>query len=319
MESYKYPIEEEQSGLIVSEPVSDSWGGSWTEDKLDAFEKYVNAYLTIMNVYRNRYGWQLIYFDGFAGSGSRNEDNMQSTSELMLDLFKEDAIGCDELDTYKGAAERVLSIHQKGFDRYFFIDKDKASSQQLEEKLSSFKERKNFIVRNSDANEQITLLAEAMKNDRNLASLVLLDPFGMQVDWSSIKQLEGTRTDLWILIPTGVIVNRLLDRKCELTHIDKLVSFFGRDEDFLKGYFYKKTTIDTLFGETEIVEKVKQPIQRIAELYIEQLRTIFKFVTPQPLVLYNTRSTPIFHFACASNNETAIKIASQIINKKQKK
>lgn len=43
----------------------------------------------------------------------------------------------------------------------------------------------------------------------------------------------------------------------------------------------------------------------------------FRFVTEKPLVLYNTRNTPIFHFACASNNETAIKIASQIIKKKQ--
>lgn len=27
MESYKYPKEEEQSGLMDCEPVSDSWGG----------------------------------------------------------------------------------------------------------------------------------------------------------------------------------------------------------------------------------------------------------------------------------------------------
>ena len=55
------------------------------------------------------------------------------------------------------------------------------------------------------------------------------------------------------------------------------------------------------------------------KLYIEQLKTIFKHVTEMPLVLYNGRKTPIFHFACASNNSTAIKIASQIINKRQSK
>ena len=161
------------------------------------------------------------------------------------------------------------------------------------------------------------MLAKAMHNDNSLAALVLLDPFGMQVDWNSIEQLKGTRTDLWILIPTGVIVNRLLDRKCELTHAEKLTSFFGKDEDFLRDYFYKRKKVDTLFGETEIIEKVKKPIEKIAELYIEQLKTIFDYVTEKPLVLYNTRNTPIFHFACASNNQTAIKIASQIIKKKQ--
>ena len=316
MEEIEYYIEEEQEGMMACEPRS-SWGGTWTEEKLDALEKYVNAYLTIMNVYKDKFGWKLIYFDGFAGSGSRNEDGSQPVSELMFDLFKDQYIDDEELNTYKGAAERVLGIAQRGFDQYVFVDKNKTSSQQLEERLAPFQKEKNLVFKTSDANEQVTTLAKAMQKNKQFASLVLLDPFGMQVDWASIEQLKGTRTDLWILIPTGVIVNRLLDRKCELTHIDKLTSFFGKDEAFLKTYFYKRRKEETLFGETEIVEKVKKPIEKIAELYIEQLKTIFDFVTEKPLVLYNTRNTPIFHFACASNNETAIKIASQIINKKQ--
>lgn len=310
-------MEEEQNGMMVCDSIPSAWGGSWTEEKLDALEKYVNAYLTIMNVQKNKYGWKLIYFDGFAGSGSRNEDGTQTVSDLMLDLFNDEYIDEEELNTYKGAAERVLGIKQSGFDWYCFVDKNKASSQQLEERLAPFKQEKNLVFRTSDANEQVSLLAKSLHNNKALASLVLLDPFGMQVDWASIEKLKGTRTDLWILIPTGVIVNRLLDRKCELTHIEKLTSFFGKDEEFLKEYFYKKRKVDTLFGETEIIEKVKKPIEKIAELYIDQLKTIFKYVTEKPLVLYNTRNTPIFHFACASNNQTAITIASQIIKKKQ--
>ena len=312
-----YNSEQEQDGLMACESICSSWGGVWTEEKLDALEKYVNAYLTIMNVYKDRYGWKLIYFDGFAGSGSRNEDGTQPVSELMLDLFKDEYIDEEELNTYKGAAERVLGITQRGFDQYVFVDKSKKSSLQLEERLAPLAKEKNLVFKISDANEQVSHLAKAMQTNKRLASLVLLDPFGMQVDWESIEQLKGTRTDLWILIPTGVIVNRMLDRKCELTHIDKLTSFFGKDEAFLKDYFYRKRTEDTLFGETEIVEKVKKPIEKIAKLYIEQLKDVFLYVTERPLVLYNTRNTPIFHFACASNNETAIKIASHIIYKKQ--
>ncbi len=315
MDRYNY-TEEEQGDMLACEP--SSWGGQWTEEKLDAFEKYVNAYLTIMNSHRGNYR-KLIYFDGFAGSGSRNDDSSQAVSELMLDLFKDEYIDEEELNTYKGAAERVLGIKQNGFDQYVFVDKNKNSSQQLKNQLEPFAKGRNLVFKTSDANEQVITLARAMHQNKNLASLILLDPFGMQVDWKSIELLKGTRTDLWILIPTGVIVNRLLDRKGELTHIDKLTSFFGKDESFLKDYFYKKKTVDTLFGETEIIEKVKKPIEKIAELYIEQLNTIFDHVTEKPLVLYNSRKTPIFHFACASNNSTAIKIASQIINKKQSK
>ncbi len=311
-QDYHYPI---AGPSLASEP--SPWGGLWTEEKLKAFEKYVNAYLTIMNVSRKKYGWKLIYFDGFAGSGSRTEKTKEKDSALLLDFFKESSIMEEELNLYKGAAERVLSIPQRGFDYYYFVDKDPESSIKLHELLSRFENENTLVYRNSDANRQIEMLAGAMQKDKKFSSLVLLDPFGMQVDWGSIEKLKGTRTDLWILIPTGVIVNRLLDRKGELTHIEKLKSFFGKDEDFLREYFYNKRTVDTLFGETEIIEKVKEPIQKIAELYIEQLHSIFKHVTPKPLVLHNSRNTPIFHFACASNNLTAVNIANEIINKKQ--
>lgn len=311
---YNY-IEEES--FLACEP--SSWGGQWTEEKLDAFEKYVNAYLTIMNSYREKNKWKLIYFDGFAGSGSRNEKKKEKDSALLLDFFKDSILQKEELNLYKGAAERVLSIPQRGFDYYYFVDKDKESSLKLHKLLSRFENEKTLVYRNSDANKQIEMLASAMQKDRKFASLVLLDPFGMQVDWNSIEMLKDTRTDLWILIPTGVIVNRLLDRKGELTHIDKLTSFFGKDEEFLREYFYTKTIEQTFFGDIERIKKVEKPIQKITELYIQQLKDIFKHVTPKPLVLYNSRNTPIFHFACASNNPTAIRIANEIIDKKQKK
>ena len=311
----EYEISEESSeSMMVGEP-SSSWGGAWTEEKLNAFEKYVNAYLTIMNKYRGQYDWKLIYFDGFAGSGSRNEDTTSEDNQLMIDLIDEHQITAEELTPYKGAAERVLNIAQDGFDFYYFIDKDAASSSQLQEKLKPYQKDKRLEFRHSDANTEVSKLADAMQKNSKLKALVLLDPFGMQVDWSSIEKLKGTSTDLWILIPTGVIVNRLLDRKCKLTHIEKLTSFFGKDEAFLKNYFYNTRQETTLFGETEVVEKVQEPIRMIANLYIQQMKIIFKYVTEEPLVLYNTRNTPIFHFACASNNESAVKIAHEIINK----
>ena len=310
-----YHQAEDGENCLVNESLS--WGGLWTEEKLEAFEKYVNAYLTIMNASRAKNRWKLIYFDGFAGSGSRNNPK-EEPSSFLQSLFHETFLQEEDLCVYKGAAERVLSIPQKGFDFYYFIDKDKESSLKLHELLSPFENDHIIVYRNSDANKQIEMLADALHNDNKLVSLVLLDPFGMQVNWHSIELLKKTRTDLWILIPTGVIVNRLLDRKGELSHIDKLTTFFGKDENYLRSYFYSKRQEHTLFGEKEIVEKVKRPIQKITELYIQQLKGVFQYVTPEPLVLNNSRNTPIFHFACASNNKTAIKIANEIIAKKQK-
>ena len=113
----------ESLNYIANEPPT-SWGGAWTEDKLDTFEKYVRAYLTIMNKYRDLYNWKLIYFDGFAGSGSRSIDNTDDDSDnMILELFENHYIQSEDISMYKGAAERVLDIQQKGFDYYYFIDK----------------------------------------------------------------------------------------------------------------------------------------------------------------------------------------------------
>ena len=293
------------------------WGGAWTEEKLDAFEKYVKAYLTIMNAYRDKYIWKLVYVDGFAGSGSRNEPGTDVPSELLLDLFKNEYLEESEINTYKGAAERVLSIDMRGFDFYYFIDKDEESSNRLRQRLATLLEGKMVEFRSTDANTEVKKLSMAMKGNAKLRALVLLDPFGMQVNWDTIAALEGTKTDLWILVPTGVIVNRLLVRKGDPLHIERLTSFFGKDEEYLRQYFYNRVQEQTLFGEVERVEKVKKPIQKIAELYIKQLQNIYNYVTAEPLVLYNSRNTPIFHFVFASNNENAVRIASQIIKKKK--
>ena len=54
-----------------------NFGGDWTESKIEILVEYAKAYLTIMNIYAHRYDWKLLYFDGFAGSGSIKKGNEQ--------------------------------------------------------------------------------------------------------------------------------------------------------------------------------------------------------------------------------------------------
>lgn len=289
---------------IVNEP---AWGGSWTEKKLEAFSKYVSAYLTIMQ--KNKY-WKTIYFDGFAGSGDRkNTINTELYEQLKLSLQDE--------KVYKGAAERVLSLpNNLSFDYHHFIDLKQESLDKLELKLSELQKiKKNpFKFKHGDCNQYLLELSKALNDkQKKLAALVFLDPFGMNINWVSIASLKGTRSDVWILIPTGVIVNRLLDKSCKLKHTNKLQQFFGISEMEIVDFFYKKMTQTTLFGEEEIIEKIRKPIEKIAELYIERLKNIWNYVTEKPLILKNTRGVPIFHFVFASNNQTALSIAKDII------
>lgn len=166
-----------------------------------------------------------------------------------------------------------------------------------------------------DCNGEVLKLAAALQN-RRYAALIFLDPFGMQIDWETIATLQGTRSDVWILVPTGVIVNRLLDRKGDLKFGKKLETFFGMNEEEIRVRFYQKRETIDLFGEqTDQVVKVMKPIQKIAETYVENLNKIWKYVTPKPLVLKNRKGTPIFHFLFASNNQAAVRIANYIIEK----
>lgn len=298
-----------------------SWGGIWTEQKLDTFESYVRAYLTIMNTFRDKFHWKLLYFDGFAGSGTRKNDDPDKEVKKLKTLFGDELIDTADLSVYQGAAERVVSLESKaklrGFDYYYFIDKQEVNCTALELKLSQYETIGRKVFRPGDANMQALNLANALRRDKNMKALALLDPFGMQINWEVIESLSGPNIDLWILIPSGVIVNRLLKTNGELMYPERLVQFFGLPEQELKDRFYVRKKELTLFGEEETIEKKSHCIERIAELYVERLGELFPFVTPEPLVMKNNHNVPIFHFVCASFNQTAVKIAQQIIDKRQ--
>jgi three-Cys-motif partner protein len=300
--------------MTVSNIEDSGWGGSWTEKKLVAFAKYVKAYLAIMS--KCKY-WKTIYFDGFAGSGDRSisHDN-KDYKDIYRELFDSESIPAEEI-VYHGSAERVVRLSKK-FDYYYFIDADKDSIESLKTRLSPFVNGLTVCYKKDDANLQIIALSKMMLNNPGkYASLVFLDPFTMNVNWDSIKTLSGTRTDLWILVPTGVIINRLLQRDGTIGAPMKLVNFFGISENDIKKEFYEQSVEDNLFGNGVMsTRKLPNAIERIAGLYVKRLETVFKFVTKRPLVLYNSKNVPIFHLIFASNNFTAKKIASQIIKDK---
>lgn len=299
------------------------WGGKWTDEKLDTFEKYVKAYLTIMNKFRDKYHWIIIYFDGFAGNGSRTIKEQREELLNTNQLFGINTVTSEELNIYKGAAERVLKIETegtRGFDYYYFIDKDKDACNNLKEKLSCYNTIGKKFFLSDDANQALKKLANIMHINNSIKALVLLDPFGMQINWTSINELAMLSIDLWILVPTGVIINRLLKRDINnekgLIYSDKLQSFFGIPISDIKDVFYTKINDMTLFGNDEKIIKKESPIKKIAELYIKGLEKIFNFVTKEPFVLYNKYNVPIYHLIFASNNKVAKKIAQDIIDKK---
>jgi len=285
----------------------DGWGGTWTEEKLVDFEKYVSAYLKIMNKYRDIHHWKLIYMDAFAGSGMRES---KKTSPVLFD--EPEASG-----VYRGAAERVLSIPLRGFDYYYFIDSDKKACDDLRQRLQGDADDPRLQFRHGNANDYIKSLGNTLQANKKYKSLALLDPFGMQVNWEALTHLKNTDTDLWVLVPSGVVIGRLLKNDGSLRYPKRLECHLGLSEKEIKDRFYSEKTEKTLLGDVTTLSKFAHPTRLIAELYRERLTGLFKHVAaPKPLL--TSRGFPIYHFVFASNNATAQKIADYIIGKGKK-
>lgn len=275
------------------------FGGNWTEQKIEMVVDYAKAYLTIMNRYPQ---FKTLYFDGFAGSG---------------DIFKDDET---DIEIIKGTAIRVLEITTpKTFDQYYFVEKDEKNKEELEQTIKSkFSDRKYNVV-NEDCNKKLSSMANFLKENKNYRVLAFVDPYGMSVDWASIEVLKGLGIDLWILVPTGMGVNRLLRNDFNISEawLLKLEKFLGLPRKEIIDYFYKRKSTFTLFGEEAMIKKEADAIQKAGELYRKRLNEIFQFVS-EPFKMKNSTGTTMYHFMMASNNKTAQKIANDIIKPKYK-
>jgi len=277
------------------------FGGNWTEAKIEILVEYAQAYLSIMNIYAKKYNWKLLYFDGFAGSGfikKRKHENQ----EVII-----------------GAAKRILEIdNPRAFDRYYFVEKGQDKVEELVENVVNKYPNKIINVANTDCNEKIQSMATFLRSKKGKQYKVLayIDPCGMQLNWDSLKALQELKVDVWILVPTGMGVNRLLTKNGEISNawLDRLENFLGMTKDDILDHFYSKTTVLTLFGDEIITNKEERTVEKSANLYKSRLNELFKHVT-NPYVLKNSSNSIMFHFFMASNNKSAVKIANEIITK----
>jgi three-Cys-motif partner protein len=283
--------------------MQNEFGGTWTQDKIDILVKYARAYLIIMNKMREKYPqWQLLYFDGFAGSGligGKKDD--EKTRKAII-----------------GAALRIVQLYEpRPFDMYYFVEMDPEKCKALKNAMSTLPQRNKVNIATFDCNEKMIRLAEWLSRPKNkhFKTLAYIDPFGMQLNWSSINAISKHSVDVWILVPTGIGANRILPKnydKLVAGWKERLSSFLGMDEQEIVEYFYSRSTEQTLFGEIEVVTKQEKAIERCAELYAKRLGQIFEYVSDR-LALKNSAGFTMFHYLMVSNNKTAVNIANDII------
>ena len=293
------------------------FGGDWTTVKLGVIAAYLQAYTTALKDKPSpKRPFRKGYIDAFAGTGYREvrRNDPADQSLLLPDLAEEEPQGL--LD---GSARLALKTDPR-FDSYIFIERSAKRCAELEVLREEFPDLADDIeVRQGDANQEIQALCDTSKKDWSSHRAVLfLDPYGMQVDWTTIEAVAGTKAiDLWLLFPLGIGVNRLLKKSGDIPDSwrAKLNVLLGTEDWYEE--FFKVETTPTLFGEQERV--VKATMETIGRYFNDRLREVFAGVADQPGVLRNSVNNPLYLLCFAMGNErgkeTGLRIANSLLRK----
>ena len=266
----------------------ESWGGSWTETKLDNLESYLDAYTTALK----STAFNLLYIDAFAGTGKIQLHHGRGAKDFLV-----------------GSSERAMRIENKSFDRLVFIEKDPKRCGNLMKLRNQYPSR-DVKISNSDANIYLRNLQEDWKRWRGV---LFLDPFATEVEWATIEAIANFKAlDMWILFPVSAIA-RILPRSRRPEDVSKkwaerLTRVFGNDS--WRGLYSE--CVD-LFGDN--VYERGEGIYGLSEIYKRNLANLFgsRFL-PKSKVFCNSRNSPLFEFLFCVGNSRGIDVAKRIAN-----
>jgi len=279
---------------------SHSFGGPWTQDKLDRLAKYLSAYMTIFKKNERARYYTTYYVDAFAGTGYRTTKTDSKEQVLFQDT---------EAEAFQKGSAAIAIETDPPFDRLIFIETNKKFIQELEDLRKNHSNR-NIEIVSQDSNVFLQMWCKQMDWEKNRA-VIFLDPYGGQVEWETIACIADTQAvDLWLLFPLGQVVNRMLTKKePDPKWASRLDLIFGTSE-WRK--FYKAPEQLSLFEEEQAPEK-SASFKAIEEFFIKRLRSVFAEVaTPRPL--YNSKNVPIFLLCFAAGYPKAAKTAVNIAN-----
>ena len=290
------------------------FGGNWTVKKLGRLEGYLTAYMKIFTENEGARFFTTNYIDAFAGTGYRAESGDPSHGPDTL--FDDDDL-CEVASYGQGSAQIALEI-PKPFDKYTFIEKDPDRASALENLKQEYPKRAGSIeIITGDANEELQTICQETNWSRNRA-VAFLDPYGMQVEWSTLEAIANTQAiDMWLLFPLGQAINRLLTRNKipEGALAERLTEAFGTEE--WREAFYRPNLEQSLFSSGDQHVMKDTDFEGIAGFFLKRLGSIFHSVAPNHYLLRNSKNVPLYLLCFAAGNPrgtpTAIRIANYLL------
>jgi len=279
-------------------------GHYWTRVKLERVASYLPLFTEAMEG-----AYRTIYIDAFAGTGKVDLSSRKRVSRRAFFNFS---------SVIDGSARIALQVAPR-FDRYIFLDKTLAKFGKLralleEEEFQGLRHVTSIIK--DDANTYLRRLCK--KTDwTSWRAVVFLDPFGLQVEWTTLEAVARTGAiDVWCLFPIDA-VNRLLRRDGHIAtaNRNRLDLLFGSRNWY--DTFYKSVSRPSFFGKGTATVKTATDWRIISRYFVERLKATFPHAVEKPLPLNKRHGIPIFLLCFASADSHAQKrltIAQKILS-----
>jgi three-Cys-motif partner protein len=281
--------------------------GPWAIDKLDALRKCLEYYTTRL---KKQTQWEKIYVDAFAGPGL----SVVRTRPRELDLQQATLFGdagsdpVEQEEVYLKGSPRVALEITNPFDRYVFIEKDSERVSELQTLKEEYRGTRVIEVKQGDANAILEEVMPTFNRSRN-RGYVFLDPFGVQVSWTTIERIARTQAvEVFINFPLGMALRRMMPNSGNVPDGWNITldAFFGTP-DWIEHVYFEASD---LVGES--LKKHEDAQNRILTWCCGRLKEKFGHVS-EPMLVTNTRGGHLYYLIWAGPHEAGLKGANYIL------
>jgi three-Cys-motif partner protein len=283
------------------------YGGPWTDIKLDALQGYLTFFTSALkNQPIKHRPFELWYLDAFAGSGDRVvERKAGGLFDGEVTHFVD-----ERLD---GSAKKALEVDPP-FQRLVFIEPDRSRHAALVALKVANPHRDVECIRD-DGNTLVRAICGAdhwrtpiSEGGRRVRAVLLLDPYGMQVDWTTLEAIRRTKAiDLLYLYPIGAVM-RQAARDLSKVDADKAAALtrLHGDDSWRCDWYEVSRQQDLLSRDPCMLRAVTA--RQIEAWFKARLETLFPFVSEPPPLL-TPRGAKLFSLFLAVSNDSPAAVA----------
>ena len=280
------------------------FGGSHTDDKLARLRAYLQQFAVALKPQ----GFFLIYIDAFAGSGARTD--VLPALPLLKGDDKE-----PQIVSVPGSARRAIEVTPP-FDRFVLIENNPGRYAALDQLRAEFPQRV-IECHHGDANDVVQNLCRATSwhGPKPMRGVIFLDPFGMEVDWTTVEEIAATKAlDLWYYFPLMGLFRQAANEfpSIDSNKRERLRCILGNDE-------WERVWYGTPHGPTDLFDDPQTAVRTAdvdtIERYVRRrLSSVFEGAVLDPLRVYNKQGSPTasLFFAVSNPSKSAVRLATSI-------